>query len=160
MTAVEPAGFATRAVGLAIDGAVLVVVTIVVGAGTWLAATVVGMDVTRNAVAFVLGGLGWLLLAGVYLAAFFSLTGQTPGMRAMGLRVVDLHGRRPGRGRSAVRAVGMFLAALPAGAGFLLILVDDRRRALQDRLAGTLVIYDDSGSGAVIHTEVLHPLPD
>ena len=141
MTTVVPAGFATRAMALAIDGAVLVVATIVIGGGVWLGATLIGLDIARDAVAFVLGGSAWLVLTGVYLTAFFSLTGQTPGMRAMSLRVVDLHGRVPGRGRSAVRAAGMFLAALPAGAGYLLILVDDRRRALQDRLAGTLVIY-------------------
>ena len=35
----------------------------------------------------------------------------------------------------------MILAAIPFFAGFLLILVDDRRRGLQDMLAGTTVIY-------------------
>jgi uncharacterized RDD family membrane protein YckC len=37
--------------------------------------------------------------------------------------------------------VGMYAAAIPLGAGFLLILVDDRRRGLHDRIAGTLVIH-------------------
>jgi uncharacterized RDD family membrane protein YckC len=35
----------------------------------------------------------------------------------------------------------MALAALPLFAGFLLILVDDRRRGLQDRFARTVVVY-------------------
>jgi uncharacterized RDD family membrane protein YckC len=35
----------------------------------------------------------------------------------------------------------MILAAIPFFAGYLLILVDDRRRGLQDTLAGTTVIY-------------------
>jgi uncharacterized RDD family membrane protein YckC len=35
----------------------------------------------------------------------------------------------------------MILAAIPFFAGYLLILVDDRRRGLQDMLAGTTVIY-------------------
>jgi len=44
--------------------------------------------------------------------------------------------------RSAiVRVGGMVLAAIPFCAGFLLILIDDRRRGLQDRLARTIVVY-------------------
>jgi uncharacterized RDD family membrane protein YckC len=35
----------------------------------------------------------------------------------------------------------MLLAALPLFAGFLRILIDDRRRGLQDRLARTVVVY-------------------
>jgi hypothetical protein len=40
-----------------------------------------------------------------------------------------------------VRLVGLGLAIIPLGAGFLPVLVDDRRRALQDFLAGTVVLY-------------------
>ena len=48
----------------------------------------------------------------------------------------------PVRLRSAVvRVAGMVLAAIPLCAGFLLILIDDRRRGLQDRLARTVVVY-------------------
>ena len=43
--------------------------------------------------------------------------------------------------RSLLRLVGMLLAALPLFAGFLLVLVDDRRRGLQDMVARTVVVY-------------------
>jgi uncharacterized RDD family membrane protein YckC len=33
------------------------------------------------------------------------------------------------------------VAAIPLFAGYLLILVDDRRRGLHDRLAGTVVVF-------------------
>ena len=85
---------------------------------------------------------GWLVLISGYLVTFWYLTGQTPGMRFMGIRVTDLRGATPGFVRSLRRLVGMYLAALPLGAGFLLILVDDRRRGLQDLVARTLVIHD------------------
>jgi uncharacterized RDD family membrane protein YckC len=42
--------------------------------------------------------------------------------------------------RALLRFVGLTLAALPLFAGFLLILVDDRRRGLHDRLARTVVV--------------------
>jgi hypothetical protein len=39
--------------------------------------------------------------------------------------------------------VGLTLAAIPLGAGFLPILFDERRRGLQDMLARTVVISAD-----------------
>ena len=39
--------------------------------------------------------------------------------------------------------MGLVLAIVPLFAGFLPVLVDDRRRALQDFLAGTVVLYAD-----------------
>jgi uncharacterized RDD family membrane protein YckC len=38
------------------------------------------------------------------------------------------------------------LSALPLCAGFLLILVEPRRRALHDVLTGTVVVYDGARS--------------
>jgi uncharacterized RDD family membrane protein YckC len=43
-----------------------------------------------------------------------------------------------------VRLVGLVLAIVPLFAGILPALVDDRRRALQDFLAGTTVVYADN----------------
>ena len=81
-------------------------------------------------------------VVGFYFVLFWSTAGQTPGMRTMGLRVIDARGQHPGFVRSWVRVVGLALAIIPLGAGFLPVLVDDRRRALQDFLASTAVIYD------------------
>ena len=67
---------------------------------------------------------------------------QTPGARVMGVRVVCARVGEPVHLRTAVvRLAGMLLAALPLFAGFVLILIDDRRRGLQDRLARTAVVY-------------------
>jgi uncharacterized RDD family membrane protein YckC len=60
----------------------------------------------------------------------------------MGVRAVCARGGEPVHLWTAVvRLAGMLLAALPLFAGFLLILIDDRRRGLQDRLARTVVVY-------------------
>jgi uncharacterized RDD family membrane protein YckC len=42
-----------------------------------------------------------------------------------------------------VRLLGLIVAILLLFTGFLPVLIDDRRRALQDFLAGTVVVYDD-----------------
>ena len=81
------------------------------------------------------------MIVGTYLIVFWTLVGQTPGMRVMRLRVVTRDGGRPRLGQSVVRVVGMVLAAIPLMAGYALILFDDRRQGLQDKLARTYVLY-------------------
>jgi len=59
----------------------------------------------------------------------------------MRIRVVlAKDGGRLRPGRALVRLGALVLAALPLFAGFLTILVDDRRRGLQDMIAGTVVV--------------------
>jgi uncharacterized RDD family membrane protein YckC len=136
------AGFVTRAIAFAIDIALIdlaaAIVAIVVGLG------VSAFDVPDGVITVlvVIGGAAFFAWGVAYFAMFWSTTGQTPGSRVMGVRVVCAGGGEPVRLRSAImRLVGMVLAAIPFFAGFLLILVDDRRRGLQDRIARTVVVY-------------------
>ena len=93
-------------------------------------------------IAAITGG-AWILWSVAYFAFFWSSTGQTPGNRVMGIRVVDAGGSKALRPRRALlRFVGLVLAAIPLLAGFWMMLWDERRRCLQDRLARTLVLYE------------------
>jgi uncharacterized RDD family membrane protein YckC len=89
-------------------------------------------------------GIGWVLIAGGYFVLFWSAAGQTPGMRLMRLRVRRLDSGGLSALRAMVRAIGLALAIIPLFAGFLPALVDRRRRALPDYLAGSVVVYDDT----------------
>jgi uncharacterized RDD family membrane protein YckC len=136
------AGFVTRAIAFAIDVALIdlaaAFVAVVVGLGM---SALDPPDVVVT-IMIAIGGLAYLAWFVGYFATFWSTTGQTPGARVMGVRVVCASGGEPVRLRAAVvRLAGMVLAAIPLFAGFLLILVDDRRRGLQDRLARTVVVY-------------------
>jgi uncharacterized RDD family membrane protein YckC len=82
---------------------------------------------------------GWAVITGAYLVVFWTITGQTPGMRLMHLRVVDQRGRPPHFVRAVVRLIGLFFAIAPLFAGFVPVLFDRRRRALQDFIARTVV---------------------
>ena len=99
-------------------------------------------------------GAGWAAVVASYFVLFWSTSGQTPGLRLMGLRVVTRFGTAPSVWRSLVRLVGLILAIIPFGAGFLPVLVDGRRRALEDYLAGTSVMV---GDGAELQDRVLPP---
>jgi uncharacterized RDD family membrane protein YckC len=136
-------GIATRAIALATDAALTIVLYMaVVGVAALVASLVGGL---RPAwLAGVLLASGWGLLVASYFALFWSTAGQTPGMRLLGVRVRGPAGEPPSLARSLVRFVGLLLAIVPMFAGFLPVLFTERRRGLQDFLAGTVVVYDDA----------------
>jgi uncharacterized RDD family membrane protein YckC len=137
------AGVATRGVALAIDLVVVHGIFVVGAALVGLAASLVGSLRPEWLVAIIVG-LGWALTVGIYFIAFWAMTGQTPGMRVMGVRVLRRDGAPPHAGRAAVRLVGLILSIIPLFAGFIPVLIDDRRRGLADFLAGTVVVYADA----------------
>lgn len=143
------AGLATRAVALAIDAAIAQAIVFAGGAVIALVLSLVG-EARLDSGERILAAVAWAAVVGGYFVVFWSTAGQTPGMRWMSLRVSDVHGDVPGVGRSLVRVVGLALAIIPLGAGFIPVLVDDRRRGLHDLLAGTVVFYADVAAPAQI----------
>jgi uncharacterized RDD family membrane protein YckC len=136
------AGIATRAIAWATDAALTIVLYMsAVGIVSLIASLVGGLRP-----AWLLGALlasGWILVAGSYFVLFWSVAGQTPGMRLWRLRVRGPSGDTPSVGRSLVRLVGLVLAIVPLFAGFVPVLFTERRRGLPAMLAGTVVVYDD-----------------
>jgi len=143
MTADEPpyAGIVTRTVALVVDAAALTVgFAVASGAVGLILSLFTAVELTSPGAVLGVAG-GWTIVVVTYFILFWTLVGATPGMRLMRMRVVDARGEPPGPGRAALRVVGAVLAALPLFAGYLLVLVDDRRRGLHDMIAGTIVVY-------------------
>jgi uncharacterized RDD family membrane protein YckC len=132
-------GFATRGVALVIDAALAQLAFVVTASSIALVVALAG-GLAPGWVGASLGGAGWFLATAAYFVAFWSATGQTPGMRAVRVRVVGPSGGPPSALRSFVRFVGLILAIIPLLAGFLPVLVDGRRRGLHDFLSGTVVL--------------------
>jgi uncharacterized RDD family membrane protein YckC len=141
--AVPYAGVATRAVALAVDAAIAQAIVFTGGAIFALVGSLVS-DVRLDTQGKVLAGLAWVVVVAGYFVLFWSTAGQTPGMRLMRLRVVTADGEHPGVARSVLRVIGLALAIIPLFLGFVPVLVDGRRRALQDFLARTVVLYADA----------------
>jgi uncharacterized RDD family membrane protein YckC len=131
-------GLFTRGVALVTDAALAQLAFLIVAASVGLVLSLVG-SLRAGWLDGLLAGGGWIAVVALYFVSFWTATGQTPGMRIMRLRVITRAGRPPSLWRSLVRLVGLVLAILPLFAGFLPVLVDARRRALQDFLAGTVV---------------------
>jgi uncharacterized RDD family membrane protein YckC len=136
-------GIATRAIALAADAGVTLILFMSVVGITALVASLVGGLRPEWLVGALLAS-GWMLIAGTYFVLFWSSAGQTPGMRLLRVRVRGPAGDPPSIGRSLVRLVGLVLAIVPMFAGFIPVLFTERRRGLPDFLAGTVVVYDDT----------------
>ena len=140
----EYIGLVTRAIAFALDAALINLIAIVVAAAVGLGLSVLSVPDAVSIVAIVSGCVVFVAWTIGYFVTFWSTTGQTPGSRLLRIRVCradDGAVLRPGR--SLLRLAGITLAAIPLGAGFLPILVDARRRGLQDMLAGTVVVGVD-----------------
>ena len=137
------AGLATRAIALAADALVIDVVSLAVAGVVALALSLFHLPHSVRDVLVAVGAALAVVWSIAYFATFWSSTGQTPGNRLMRIRVLKADGLSPVSLRRALfRVAALVLSALLLCLGFLLVLVDRRRRALHDRLAGTVVVYD------------------
>jgi uncharacterized RDD family membrane protein YckC len=133
-------GLITRGIAIALDAALINVVAFVVGLGTTLIVSLLRLPHDVKAVLAVIAGGVYVLWTIGYFVGFWAATGQTPGARIMRFRVVAAGGERIKPRRGILRCIGLVLAALPLFAGYVLILFDDKRRGLQDRIARTVVV--------------------
>ena len=81
-----------------------------------------------------------LALTIAYYALSWRRGGQTIGMRAWKLRVVDVDGQACNWRAIALRLAGVPLSLLPLGAGVWAAAFDAEGRMWHDRLAGTRVV--------------------
>jgi uncharacterized RDD family membrane protein YckC len=137
----EEAGAVSRSLAMAIDGAFVNLSFTAAAAVLALVESSFGNGGDGvSGLAIAIGSTAWLSLGGLYLVAFWSLAGQTPGMRFLGIGLGE--GRLPLR-RSLERLVGLGLSVATLGLGFLGIVLGERRRGWADRFAGTAVVYDE-----------------
>jgi uncharacterized RDD family membrane protein YckC len=134
-------GLITRVLAFALDAAIINAVAIVTGAVMSLVFSVLTLPQELKTVAVAIGGFVYILWTIGYFVTFWSTTGQTPGDRALRIQVLPASGAAPLKPRRALlRFIALTLAAIPLFAGFLPILFDDRRRAVHDMIARTVVV--------------------
>jgi uncharacterized RDD family membrane protein YckC len=153
------AGLATRTLAFAVDALAINAVAWLVGAVVALGLSLLTIpDGLRTVFAAIAAGAA-LLWTVAYFVFFWSGNGQTPGNRLLGFAVRDATALRPlGVRRAALRLLALPLSALPLCAGFALILVNRRRRALHDAIAHTVVIY--VAPRPPVRRAVVDPAPD
>jgi uncharacterized RDD family membrane protein YckC len=135
------AGFASRFFAFALDvGISLGVFMLALAAISFAARVLTGTEIAwhRGDVWVIIAYAIW---AFIYFAYCWAVSGKTPGMALLGVRVVRHDGTAASARRAVVRALALPLSFLFLGLGFTGILLGDRRRALHDVIAGTAVVY-------------------
>src|SRR4051794_10641557 len=156
-TETDRAGAVSRGLALVLDAAIL-------NAGFFAVSSIVALLGSllfneSSAPAIAIGATAWFFAGAAYLVFFWSLAGQTPGMRFLRLRLDSPGGRRIGLRPAARRFVGLVLSFLTFGIGFLGVLFSDRRRGWADRLAGTDLVYVTTDPKPAPWAEGADPLP-
>jgi uncharacterized RDD family membrane protein YckC len=144
------AGVVTRGMARVVDAALLAVLV----AGTiWLIRQILGIDPDRcpevrewwnlrarlcRLMPYVVV-LEGVIVPPLYRVLFLTTAGRTPGMGLMGIRLLRADGRPVGL-RQVLKRLATFYVTL--GLGSFLVPVTERRRALHDIVAGTVVVHD------------------
>ncbi len=132
----DSVGLVTRGIAFAIDGALL-------NGAFLLAAAVVSAlfgGEGLSTAGWVVGAAAWVFFGGLYLFTFWSLAGQTPGMRFLSIRIEHQGSHVLGPRVARRRLVGLVLALIPFGLGLLGVVTRDNQRGFQDRHADTDVV--------------------
>ena len=85
------AGIGTRGIALAIDALIAQLIFLTIAATFGLIGSLVGGPDSDSLVG-ALAGVGWAIVVATYFLTFWTGAGQTPGMRLMGLRLLDASG--------------------------------------------------------------------
>jgi uncharacterized RDD family membrane protein YckC len=97
-------------------------------------------------IAAIIGAMGALWVISTCISfLYFSLLESskfqgTIGKMAMGIVVTDMEGNRISFGKAALRALGRYISYVILCIGFLMAAFTDKKQALHDMIASTLVI--------------------
>ncbi|MGE0068487.1 MAG: RDD family protein, partial [Solirubrobacterales bacterium] len=134
------AGFISRAIAYLIDGVFVNLGFTAFFALVALVDSALGGSSGGTSYAIAIGSTVWVAMGSLYLVAFWSLAGQTPGMRFVGIR---LSGGRLTVRRGLRRMLGLYLSVVTLGIGFLGVVFRENRRGWEDRFADVDVLYDE-----------------
>ena len=131
---IEFAGFGARLVAYIIDTVVILILAIGLG-------IIAGLAVFVMPLLSILPILAILIVPLVYFPYFWQKSGQTPGKRMTGIKVVrDTDGGSLTWGMAIIRLVGYWVSGLVFYLGYIWIFIDKRKRGWHDLIASTVVI--------------------
>lgn len=136
-------GLITRGLAALLDAAILNGIFLLVTALVGFALSALFEMDGASAPVIVFGAGFWLIFGGLYLLTFWSLAGQTPGMRLLSIRIEREGTHRLGWRCSWRRLIGVGISVVCLGIPFLRALTDPEARTFHDRLAGTRVVSFD-----------------
>ena len=150
-TASPYGGFWMRLGAHFVDGIILWIASMVLVAILMVGLGFMGAGAGSTDAVTGIAGLGIVALGQLYHAYFVSSAKMaTPGKRLCGLYVTDVEGHRLGFGHALGRNLLSFFSYITLYIGFIMIAFSDRKQALHDKMAGTLVHQQPGGSGGAV----------
>ena len=119
------ADWGTRAIGLLIDAAPVLVLSVLVFFS----------DILQ-----ILVGIAGFFYAYIYLGGMDGNTGQTPGKMVMGTRVVNAQGETIGSGNGIARKFCHIIDSVVCFIGWFLPIFDAQRQTIADKIMTTYVV--------------------
>ena len=148
---VRYAGFWVRLVAFIIDRIILTVFSFVFGLGIGvlfgIGIVLSGVDESWafDVIMDIISVIFAIVVSWIYFAVMESSSKQaTLGKMLLGIKVTDMDNKRITFGRASIRFFGKFLSGLLLGIGFLMIGFTEKKQGLHDKLAGCLVVKDDT----------------
>ena len=138
------AGIGSRFYAALIDIAVLTPIVLI---GLYVTVrAIIDLNEILNWLAAIAGVATFAFLWGYYMVFEIAMNGQSPGKRALGLRVIKVHGYPISFSDSAIRNLVRIVDFLPLfyGIGLLAMLLNKNWQRLGDLAAGTLVVKEDA----------------
>jgi uncharacterized RDD family membrane protein YckC len=132
-------GLITRTLAAAIDALLINLAALAVAAVVALVLSIFPIPQEKKQVLAAIGGVLFAVWVVAYFVTFWSTTGQTPGDHVMRVAVLCEDGGRLRPWRALLRLVGA-VVGLVLFLGYVPILLNRRRRALHDWMAGTVVV--------------------
>jgi len=132
-----PVGFIRLAASIFYDALLL---TAVLFFATFLLLLIPEEIRNTNPVVQTLKIIWYLLVSYIYFAGFWLKGGQTPGMKAWKIRLVNMKGDAPSTKQATLRFFSAILSWALAGTGFLWMLVDRNHLSLHDHLSGSRLL--------------------
>ena len=151
------AGFGARVAAWLIDGVIISGIVAAIFVGLRYGITVLAGDAIYASLAFMLTQLMFMALVPFYFIAPIRHSGQTPGMRILGLRMMDQRGRNPDGGAALVRLAYFLFSCLFVFPffGYLFVLFRKTKQGLHDQLAGTVVVTRHPVKKAIVSWSML-----
>jgi uncharacterized RDD family membrane protein YckC len=138
----EYVGFWKRLVAMIIDTLILLVIVVP------LLLAIYGLKYAELAASSGFAGPWDFLIQVVFPAVavilFWRFYSATPGKMAISAKIIDAKtGQAPSTGRLVARYFAYIVSMLPLFLGFIWVGIDRRKQGFHDKIAGTLVVYDE-----------------
>jgi uncharacterized RDD family membrane protein YckC len=123
------AGFGSRLISLIID-------SIIVGVANFIIQYAVTAAIGSQALFAVIA----IVITLAYTVYFFTSTGQTLGMKMLGIKAVDANGHVLSTGAAVIRFFGAWVSVIIIFIGYVMMLWDGRKQTLHDKFAGSFIV--------------------